>query len=353
MERLAIVTDAWHPQTNGVVNTLTRLMRDLERTGMEILLIGPDAHKTVPLPSEPDYQVACDPWRAIPRLRAFSPDAVHIATEGPLGLWTNRWLRRRGLRFTTSYHTRFPEYMSARFPIPLSWGYRAERWFHAAAECTFVGTQSLIRELRDQQVGRRLVHWPRGVDGERFHPRRRQSHTYPSAGPVWLYVGRVAPEKNLAEFLDLDLPGTKVVVGDGPARAELQRRYPQVLWRGFRYGDELAAHYASADCFVFPSRTDTFGNVILEALASGLPVAAVPAPGPVDLIRDGVNGALSNDLGEACRRAVRCTPAAARASSQPYTYRATRDRFRAHLVPVLRRLPVPLDGFAGQRAMAV
>ena len=333
------MTDAWHPQTNGVVHTLARLVKDLEANGTEVLVISPETHRTVPLPSDPDYRIVCDPWRAIPRIRTFSPDAVHVSTEGPLGLWTNWWLRRRGLRFTTSFHTRFPEFVSARFGVPASWGYRVERWFHRAAEHTLVGTQSLIRELDAHRIGQRLVRWPRGVDTQRFHPARRKHDLYGGEKPVWLYVGRVAAEKRLDDFLKLPLEGTKVVVGDGPAREELAARYPDVVFRGWRFGDDLAAHFASADCFVFPSPNETFGNVILEALASGLPVASVPAPGPVDLIEDGVNGAIDRDLHAACLRARRCSRERARASTAPYTYRACHDIFRAHLVPLVRRLP--------------
>jgi glycosyltransferase involved in cell wall biosynthesis len=341
LRRLALVTDAWHPQTNGVVRTLDRLRRDLEAHGTEVLVVSPDAHRTVPLPSDPDYRIAYDPWRAIPRIRAFKPDAIHISTEGPLGLWTNWWLRRRRLRFTSSFHTRFPEFISARFRISLEWGYRMERWFHRAAEHTLVGTHSMIRELDARRVGQNLVRWPRGVDTERFHPRHRALDVFPYPRPIWLYVGRVAAEKSLDDFLSLSLPGTKVVVGDGPARQELAERFPDAIFRGWRFDEELSAHYASADCFVFPSRTDTFGNVILEALASGLPVASVPAPGPVDLIEDGGNGALSEDLHEACMRAIQCSPERARASTEPYTYRACHDIFRTHLVPLVKRLPAP------------
>jgi glycosyltransferase involved in cell wall biosynthesis len=339
LRRLALVTDAWHPQTNGVVHTLARLVKDLETHGTEVLVVSPEAHRTVPLPSDPDYRIACDPWRAIPRIRAFAPDAIHVSTEGPIGLWTNWWLRRRGLRFTTSFHTRFPEFISARFGVPLSWGYRVERWFHRAAEHTLVGTQSLIRELDAQRIGQRLVRWPRGVDTQRFHPARRKHDLYGTDKPVWLYVGRVAAEKRLDDFLRLPLPGTKVVVGDGPARAELAARFPDATFCGWRFGEDLAVHFASADCFVFPSPNETFGNVILEALASGLPVASVPAPGPVDLIEDGVNGAIDTDLHAACLRAIGCSRKRARASTEPYTYRACHDIFRAHLVPLIHRLP--------------
>src|SRR5262245_16259632 len=176
--RLALVTDAWKPQTNGVVGTLLRLVAFLESEGAQVRVIAPDAHRTLPLPSYPEIRVACDPWRAVPRLLEFRPDAVHVATEGPLGLWLRAWLGRRGLRFTTSFHTRFPEYLSARVPVPLGWGYRLERWFHGGAEHTLVGTKSLMEELRARRVGRRLVHWPRGVDAELFRPERRRAETY-------------------------------------------------------------------------------------------------------------------------------------------------------------------------------
>lgn len=335
LERLALVTDAWHPQTNGVVNTLVRLVKDLESTGIEVLVIAPDAHRTFPCPSYPEIRVACDPWKAIPRIRAFRPDAIHVATEGPLGFWTVAWLRRRGIRFTTSFHTRYAEYLSARAPVPLEWGYEAVRWFHGRAEHTLVSSVALLRELQDRRVGRRLVHWPRGVDASLFHPGSRRADVYASLPrPIWLYVGRVAVEKTLEDFLGLPLEGSKVVVGDGPSRQDLHRRFPDVVWRGYQFGAELAAHFASADCFVFPSRTETFGNVILEALASGLPVASVPAPGPVDLVEEGVNGAIDDKLHRACLRALRCSRDRARASIVSRTLRAGHQVFRAHLVPV-------------------
>jgi glycosyltransferase involved in cell wall biosynthesis len=343
LQRLALVTDAWHPQTNGVVNTLSRLVQHLEAQGIRVLVITNDGHRTFPLPSYPEIRLASDPWNAISRLRNFDPQAVHIATEGPLGFWVSCWLRRRGLRFTTSFHTRFPEYLTARYPfIPLGIGYAIERWFHGRAEHTLVGTQSLIGELNARRIGRRLVHWPRGVDTERFHPKHRRLETYPLPRPIWLYVGRVAFEKQLEDLLTLPLSGTKVVVGDGPSRAELQRRFPQTVWRGWRFGDELTAHFSSADCFVFPSRTETFGNVLLEALASGLPVASVPAPGPVDLIQEGINGAIDESLLAACSRALDCSPHYARASAFRYTVRASHDAFRSNLVPVSRWLPSSL-----------
>jgi glycosyltransferase involved in cell wall biosynthesis len=340
--RLALVTDAWKPQTNGVVNTLVRLVDYLESQGTEVLVVAPNAHRTVPLPSYPEIRIACDPWKTNARIRAFNPDAVHVATEGPLGFWTVGRMRRRGLRFTTSFHTRYAEYLSARVPVvPIEWTYQVVRWFHERAQHTLVSSQSLLEELRARRVGRRLVHWPRGVDGSVFHPERRRDEVYEGLpGPIWLYVGRVAVEKSLEDFLSLPLEGTKVVVGDGPSRADLERQFPNTVWRGYRYGEDLAAHFASADCFVFPSRTETFGNVILEALASGLPVASVPAPGPVDLIQDGVNGAIDTRLHRACLRALGCSRERARASILRRTLRAGHDLFRAHLVPLLPEIPM-------------
>jgi glycosyltransferase involved in cell wall biosynthesis len=218
--------------------------------------------------------------------------------------------------------------------VSLDWGYAFERWFHGRAASTLVGTESLRRELRDRRVGRNLVLWPRGVDTVLFAPSRRRRDLLPRSRPVWLYVGRVAVEKSLDRFLALDLPGSKVVVGDGPARASLARRFPDVEWRGWRYGEELAAHFASADCFVFPSRTETFGNVILEALASGVPVAAVPGVGAADLVKEGVSGAIDDDLAAACRRALDCSGEAARASALGFSWPASHERFRSALVPL-------------------
>ena len=341
INRLALVTDAWRPQTNGVVNTLVRLVKHLELEGMEVMVVAPDAHFTLPLPSYPEIRVACDPWKAIGRIRGFAPDAIHVATEGPLGFSTVAWLRYRRLRFTTSFHTRYPEYLSARVPVvPVSWGYDLVRWFHGRAQHTLVSSMSLLRELEDRRVGGQLVHWPRGVDADVFNPAHRRGDVYAGLpGPVWLYVGRVAVEKSLEDFLKLPLPGTRVVVGDGPSREELQHNYPDVVWRGYQFGAELSAHFASADCFVFPSRTETFGNVILEALASGLPVASVPAPGPVDLLVEGVNGAIDDDLHAACLRALTCSRERARASVVRRTLRAGHDLFRAHLVPLRPEIP--------------
>jgi glycosyltransferase involved in cell wall biosynthesis len=340
LNRLALVTDAWRPQTNGVVNTLVRLTNHLESQGVEVLVVSPDQHFTMPLPSYPEIRIALNPWKGIRRIRDFRPDAVHVATEGPLGFWAVGWLRRHGLRFTTSFHTRYAEYLSARLPVPLEWGYKPVRWFHSRAEHTLVSSKVLLDELQSRRVGKRLVHWPRGVDATVFHPERRRSEVYAGLpGPIWLYVGRVAVEKTLDDFLKLPLGGTKVIVGDGPSREDLQRRFPDVVWRGYRFGEDLAAHFASADCFVFPSRTETFGNVLLEAMASGLPCASVPAPGPVDLVEEGVNGAIGDDLYDACMRALRCSRDKARASIARRTLRHGHEVFAAHLVPMSPQVP--------------
>ena len=303
INRLALVTDAWKPQTNGVVNTLVRLVKHLELEGMEVMVVAPDAHFTVPLPSYPEIRIACDPWKAFGRIRGFAPDAVHVATEGPLGFSTIAWLRFKKLRFTTSFHTRYPEYLSARVPVvPVDWGYDLVRWFHGQG-------RAHAGEL-DVAAARARGEARRAAAGA-LAARRRRRRVQPDA-PARRRLRR-APGPDLAlrraggdreepgGLPQASLPGTKVVVGDGPSREELQRKYPEVVWRGYQFGAALSAHFASADCFVFPSRTETFGNVILEAFASGLPVASVPAPGPVDLITEGVNGAIDDDLARRLR----------------------------------------------------
>jgi glycosyltransferase involved in cell wall biosynthesis len=338
LTRLALVTDAWLPQTNGVAITLQKVVKHLESIGIEVLVVAPDPefHRTVHLPSYPEIKLAIDPWNAIKRIRVFDPDALHIATEGPLGFWMNAWARRKGLRFTTSFHTRYPEYLTARLPIiPVEWGYKLVRWFHKRATHTLVSTRSIVRDLHERKVGQKLVYWPRGVDVNLFNPERRSLECYANLPrPIWAYVGRVAVEKSIEDFLSLPLEGTKVVVGDGPAREELQRRFPDAVFRGYRFGEDLAVHYASADYFVFPSRTDTFGNVLLEALASGLPIAAVPSPGPDDLLMEGRNGTVDHDLFAACKRLMQCTREHARDVAMRYTFRASHDLFRSNLVPM-------------------
>jgi glycosyltransferase involved in cell wall biosynthesis len=327
--RVLLVTDAWHPQINGVVRTLDKLAQELTLAGHGVELLTPSGFATIPLPSYSDIRLAlAAPRRIARRIEAARPDHIHIATEGPLGLLARRFCIARGLSFTTSYHTRFPEYLSARFPVPESWTYRWLRRFHNAGAGTLVATPSLATELT-QRGFTNVRLWTRGVDTETYRPDRKPALDLPR--PILLSVGRVAVEKNLPAFLDLDIPGSKVVVGDGPALAALKARYPDVAFLGSRTGEELADIYASADLFVFPSRTDTFGIVILEALASGLPVAAYPVTGPLDVLGDGLGGALSDDLGQAIRAALAIPRGDARAKAMAYSWSSCSALFLHHV----------------------
>ena len=299
--RILIATDAWHPQVNGVVRSLTMMAEAARGFGVEVAFLTPQSFRTFAMPSYPDLRLALPmPSKIASLIADLQPDSIHIATEGPIGLLTRRYCRRQGLPFTTSFHTRFPEYISARLPIPESWIWTALRAFHGASQAVMAATPALAGELRGRGF-RNVVLWPRGVDTGEFHPRPVYLGL---PRPVFLCVGRVAVEKNLEAFLDLDLPGTKLIVGDGPARRELAAKYPQAVFWGARQGEALAQAYAGADVFVFPSRTDTFGLVLLEALASGLPVAAFPVTGPRDVIGTAPVGALDEDLRRACLTAL-------------------------------------------------
>jgi glycosyltransferase involved in cell wall biosynthesis len=337
-QRILIVSDAWHPQVNGVVRTMSIVVDELRARGDTVEVIGPDRFFSVPTPGYAEIRLAVAPARKLRRLAdAFAPEAVHIATEGPLG-WAMRGLcLKRGWRFTTSFHTRFPEYLHARTRIPTSWSLAVMRRFHEAGEGTFCATPSLARELAARGFTK-VVPWSRGVDLDRFHPNAAERGTEEPweklPRPIFLYAGRVAVEKNIAAFLELDLPGSKVVVGDGPQRAALMKRFPDAHFAGFRANGALARSYARADVFVFPSRTDTFGLVLLESLASGTPVAAFPVTGPLDVIGDAPVGALDEDLREACLRALHADRAACRAHAEGYSWTACAQRFRESLVPV-------------------
>lgn len=338
--RLALVTDAWLPQVNGVVRTLGHTVREIERAGHEVVVISPADFRTVPCPTYPEIRLSVFAGRAVRRrLDALVPDAVHIATEGPLGLAARNWCVRRGWPFTTAYHTQFPEYVRARFPIPLAWSYAAVRWFHGRASRTLVTTPSMQRLLESHGL-RHLALWGRGVDTNLFRPRDRQFLDLPR--PIWLYFGRVSVEKGIEDFLRLDLPGTKLVVGDGPACESLRRRYPAAVFAGYRHGEDLAAHIAACDVFVFPSRTDTFGLVLLEAMACGVPVAAYPVTGPVDVVVDGVTGILDEDLQRAALAALRLDPAACRAHAVAHSWEASTRQFLTALAVSSR--PKPADG---------
>ena len=329
--RIALVTDAWHPQINGVVRTLARVNHELEQLGHEIHVIAPGEFRTVPCPSYPEIRLALFPGRGVVRrLKTLRPEAVHIATEGPLGLAARRACVKLGLAFTTSFHTRFPEYLTARTGLPPAVGYAWLRRFHRASAGVMVATPTLLRELEDRGFAN-LAPWSRGVDTGLFHPRDTPVLDLPR--PIFLNVGRVAVEKNIGAFLELDLPGSKVVVGDGPQRAELEARYPDVVFTGAKIGEELARHYASADVFVFPSRTDTFGLVLLEALATGLPVAAYPVQGPLDVIDGSGVGVLDEDLGAAARRALEIPRELCRTYAEGFSWQACARQFLDNLCP--------------------
>ncbi|MDY6828732.1 MAG: glycosyltransferase family 1 protein [Pseudomonadota bacterium] len=306
--RIAIVTDAWHPQINGVVTTLSHTCTQLQRLGHELRVITPGEFPTLALPTYRSIRVAlCGPGGVARLLRDFTPDAVHIATEGPLGHAARRWCLRQSFPFTTSYHTQFPEYLRLRVPVPLELSYAYLRRFHAQAARTLVPTPQQAQLLRDRGF-EHLVLWPRGVDTELFRPDGEVVLDLPR--PVLLYLGRVAVEKNVQAFLDLNTPGSKLVIGDGPDRRWMQQRHPDVHFAGFKTGTELAQLIAACDLLVFPSLTDTFGLVMLEAMACGLPVAAFPVTGPIDVVQHGVTGALDADLGCAVAAALQIDPAA-------------------------------------------
>jgi glycosyltransferase involved in cell wall biosynthesis len=325
--RILIVTDAWHPQINGVVRTLERLGEELPALGSDLDYLTPADYRTLPMPTYPDIRLSLASFAEVARrIAALAPDHVHIVTEGPLGIAARRACLQSGRCFTTSYHTRFPEYLRARMPVPEAWTYAWLRHFHNSASATLVATPSLARELAGRGFTKVRL-WSRGVDAERFRPREGRVLDLP--GPIFLSVGRIAVEKNLDAFLSLDLPGTKVVVGEGPARAQLQARYPDAVFLGARTGEDLAAIYASSDVFVFPSLTDTFGIVILEALASGLPVAAFPATGPLDVIGGTDGGVLSRDLRAAALAALDIPRERARALALTYSWRECARMFLA------------------------
>ena len=329
--RILVATDAWHPQVNGVVRTLTNMAEAARAFGVEISFLTPQSFRTFAMPSYPDLRLALPYQAKIARLIAEArPDSIHIATEGPIGLLVRRYCRKHQLPFTTSFHTRFPEYISARLPIPEAWIWTALRAFHGPSQAVMAATPALAGELRARGF-RNVVLWPRGVDASQFHPRAADLGL---PRPVFLCVGRVAVEKNLEAFLDLDLPGTKVIVGDGPARAALTRKYPQAVFLGARQGEELAQAYAAADAFVFPSKTDTFGLVLLEALASGLPVAAFPVTGPRDVIGNEPVGALNDDLRIACLTAVTISPQACLAFAARHTWEASARAFVENITNV-------------------
>jgi glycosyltransferase involved in cell wall biosynthesis len=328
MTRITIVTDAWYPQVNGVVRSIENTNRELIAMGVEVCMVTPKDFANIPCPTYPEIRLSMASYVQVScAIERTMPTAVHIATEGPLGLLARRWCLKNDMPFSTSYHTRFPEYVAARFPVPIRWMQGFVRWFHNAGNGCMVATGSLERELTKIGI-RNLLRWSRGIDQAMFYPRDQVERPFGLPRPIFMTVGRVAVEKNLPAFLDLELPGSKIVVGDGPALADLRKRYPDVLFTGMKTGEELARAYAQADVFVFPSKTDTFGNTILEALASGVPVAAYPVTGPIDIIETGSGaGALHEDLKFACLKALACRRDDASRLAKRYTWEAATRQF--------------------------
>jgi len=331
--KILVATDAWHPQVNGVVRTLGHVAREAHALGAELEFLAPGEFWTLPMPSYPEIRLALPgPGDVERRLARARPDAIHIATEGPLGHAVRRVCMKRSLPFTTSLHTRFPDYLAERLPMPerwtcdVTWGWL--RRFHSAGAAVLAATPTLGAELATRGF-KNVKLWPRGVDSNIFRPRACGALDLPR--PIFLTVGRVAVEKNLEAFLKLDLPGTKLVVGDGPARAQLAKAYPDAVFHGARDGEALAEIYAAADVFVFPSRTDTFGLVLLEALASGVPVAGFPAAAPRDVIGDAPVGRLDEDLRRACLEALECSRADCRDFALSMTWAASARIFLTHV----------------------
>ena len=331
--RILIVTDAWEPQVNGVVRTLKSTRRELERLGHEVGMITPLEFRTLPCPTYPDIRLSLLPGRQVRRrIRDFAPQAIHIATEGPLGIAARGYALRHRLPYTTAYHTRFPEYVRARTRLPLTVTYRFLRWFHGRAEAVMVPTEVVRRDLLANGFpDSKVVLWSRGVDLDIFKPGPAMPHDLTK--PIFLCVGRVAVEKNIEAFLRLDLPGSKWVAGDGPALAKLKAEFPGVRFTGVLNQMELATLYNAADVFVFPSRTDTFGLVLLEAMACGCPVAAYPVTGPVDVIGDSPAGALDEDLRAAALRALSIGRDVARRHAERFSWEACTRQFLSHLHP--------------------
>lgn len=316
--KIALLTDAWEPQVNGVVRTWQHVIEESEKLGHEFTVIHPGMFKTVGAPKYPEISLALWPYgKTKQTLDAFQPDAIHVATEGPIGRAGRRYCLKRKLPFTTSYHTQFPQYLKAYFGIPTFATYKFIRWFHGKAEATLAPTQTVVDELHAHGLPKAKT-WSRGVKTDVFQPLAEMGGDNVFVDlpkPIFLYAGRVAVEKNIEAFLKLDLPGTKVVVGDGPVKAKLEKQFPApapgksgTYWAGYQFGEDLARHYASANVFVFPSLTDTFGVVMLEANAAGLPVAAYPVTGPIDVVQESITGCMNDDLRQACLDALKLNP---------------------------------------------
>ena len=342
--RIMIVTDAWMPQTNGVVRTLAQTAEWLGQFGHQVRMLTPLDFRSFACPTYPEIRLCLPPRKVIDRIiSTFDPQALHIATEGPLGLAARRHCVRHKMRFTTSYHTQFPQYLRARLPIPLRFSYWALHRFHGAAARCMVSTPSLRSDLRSRGF-QNLAAWRRGVDTALFKPSAKDFLQMPR--PIAAYVGRVAVEKNVEAFLKMPWAGSKIVIGDGPERARLEASYPGTRFTGFRFAEDLAAHLGAADVMVFPSRTDTFGLVNLEAMACGIPVAAYPVMGPKDVIEEGVTGALDEDLGRAALRALPLDPRICREHALRFGWESSAREFEGNLVSC-RPGKTPLPGVWG------
>lgn len=329
--KVLIATDAWRPQTNGVVSTLEQTVRQLAVRGHQVRMLTPEGFNTIACPGYSEIRLALGVQRVLRhRFAEYRPEAVHIATEGPIGLAVRALCLARGYRFTTSFHTQFPQYLRKRLPVPVAWSYSLLRWFHGAGQRCMVSTQSVHQELTSRGF-RNLVRWRRGVDATLFRPRSKSFLDLPR--PVAVYVGRLAVEKNLEAFLGMSWEGSKLVIGDGPERQRLAARFPQAVFVGYQHGERLACHLAAADVMVFPSLTDTFGLVNLEALACGVPVAAYPVTGPIDVLEEGVTGALDWDLGRAARRALQVRPRDCVAAAARWSWESCTQEFESNLVP--------------------
>jgi glycosyltransferase involved in cell wall biosynthesis len=328
--RIAIVTDAWFPHVSGVATTIKATKEELEKMGHTVLVVGPsDFDFRVPLPSYAEIKLALFADRKLAKiLDDFKPDAIHLSVEGPLGLAGRAYCKKRGKQYTTAYHTMFPEYVHMRTGIPTDWIYAFAKWFHSGAARTMVATQGL-KDVLEKHGFKNLAFWGRGVDTSIFNP----DEPLPLTGerPIWMYMGRVAPEKNLEAFLKLDLPGTKYVVGDGPAKKSLEAKYPKAVFTGYKFGRELARHVAAADVFVFPSLTDTLGLVMLEANACGVPVAALPSEATDHVIKEGVNGYASKDLKDACEKALKLPRDKVREHALKTGWREPSEQFLSNL----------------------
>ncbi len=335
--RIAIITDAWRPQVNGVVRTLVATRSELEQRGHVVEVISPDLYPSIPCPTYPEIRLAVTraSWVG-ERIAKFVPDAVHLSTEGPLSLAARRWCLRQGFPFTTAYHTQFPDYFEARTGISAEWIWMYMRWFHGASQAVLVSTPSVRQMLSAHGIPHHR-HWSRGVDLASFSPSAPLPDLFATLPrPIQLYVGRIAIEKNIEAFLESDHPGSKVVVGEGPARAMLAAQFPGVHFLGSLKGRALAGAYAGADVFVFPSRTDTFGLVMIEALACGTPVAAYPVSGPIDVVTP-TTGALDDDLTAAIANALTRNRATCAAYGASFTWSASAGQFLAGLVPLHER----------------